>query len=79
MSSRDLTTHGEKQLTFLASSTYFAFDTVDAAAFVKKMKSLGVNIGACGKETVRLRPMLIFGEADGKQSHAVAGGSILAN
>jgi len=40
--------------------TYIAFDTTNAAALVKKMKSLGVNIGTCGKETVRLRPMLIF-------------------
>lgn len=40
--------------------TYIAFDTTNASTLVKKMKSLGVNIGVCGKETVRLRPMLIF-------------------
>ena len=27
------------------------------------MKKLGVNIGTCGVQTVRLRPMLIFEEA----------------
>ncbi|KAG9259036.1 aminotransferase class-III [Emericellopsis atlantica] len=43
--------------------TYIAFDTVDAPALVKGMKSLGVNIGTCGVCTVRLRPMLIFEEA----------------
>lgn len=43
--------------------TYIAFDTVNSAALVKKMKSLGVNIGTCGKDTVRLRPMLIFEES----------------
>jgi 4-aminobutyrate aminotransferase/(S)-3-amino-2-methylpropionate transaminase len=40
--------------------TYIAFDTADAAGLVKKAKALGVNIGMCGKNTVRLRPMLIF-------------------
>ncbi|KAJ4864018.1 aminotransferase class-III domain-containing protein [Trichoderma breve] len=43
--------------------TYIAFDTTDPASLVKKMKSLGVNIGTCGTQTVRLRPMLIFEEA----------------
>lgn len=42
--------------------TYLAFDTVNAAALVGKMRALGVNIGTCGKETVRVRPMLIFTE-----------------
>ena len=32
---------------------------------VKAMKSLGVNIGTCGVQTVRLRPMLIFEEKHG--------------
>jgi 4-aminobutyrate aminotransferase/(S)-3-amino-2-methylpropionate transaminase len=43
--------------------TYIAFDTTDAAGLVKSMKSLGVNIGTCGVNTVRLRPMLIFEES----------------
>lgn len=46
--------------------TYVAFDTQSAAAVTGSMKRLGVNIGACGKETIRLRPMLIFEEAHGK-------------
>jgi 4-aminobutyrate aminotransferase/(S)-3-amino-2-methylpropionate transaminase len=27
------------------------------------MRAIGVNIGTCGKNTVRLRPMLIFEES----------------
>ncbi|XDG01568.1 hypothetical protein ABKA04_001183 [Annulohypoxylon sp. FPYF3050] len=42
--------------------TYIAFDTKDAGSLVKAMKKLGVLTGTCGKETVRLRPMLIFEE-----------------
>jgi 4-aminobutyrate aminotransferase/(S)-3-amino-2-methylpropionate transaminase len=49
--------------------TYIAFDTKDSAALVKKMKTLGVNIGTCGVRTVRLRPMLVFEEAHSKSSH----------
>lgn len=45
------------------SSTYLAFDTKNAGALTREMKKLGVNIGTCGKETVRLRPMLIFEES----------------
>ncbi|PLB51175.1 aminotransferase class-III [Aspergillus steynii IBT 23096] len=44
------------------AGTYIAFDTDGAAALCNKMKLLGVNIGNCGKNTVRLRPMLIFEE-----------------
>ena len=46
--------------------TYLAFDTKDAAALVKGMKALGINIGTCGVQTVRLRPMLIFEEGHSK-------------
>lgn len=46
--------------------TYIAFDTKSAAAVTGAMKRLGVNIGACGKETIRLRPMLIFEESHSK-------------
>jgi 4-aminobutyrate aminotransferase / (S)-3-amino-2-methylpropionate transaminase len=42
--------------------TYIAFDTPEPALLVGKMRRLGVNIGTCGTRTVRLRPMLIFGE-----------------
>ncbi|KXJ95088.1 4-aminobutyrate aminotransferase [Microdochium bolleyi] len=41
---------------------FIAFDTQEPAAVVSKMKALGVNIGTCGTRTIRLRPMLIFGE-----------------
>ncbi|GAA6039357.1 hypothetical protein JCM8097_002814 [Rhodosporidiobolus ruineniae] len=48
--------------------TYVAFDLPTSAkrdAFVKAMRLEGVNVGGCGAQTVRLRPMLIF-----EQSHA---------
>lgn len=53
---------GILKLTLGASRTYIAFDTKDAAALVKAMKAIGVNVGTCGTRTVRLRPMLIFDE-----------------
>ncbi|ORY82887.1 putative 4-aminobutyrate transaminase [Leucosporidium creatinivorum] len=43
--------------------TYIAFDLPTSAqrdAFVKAMKLEGVNVGGCGNQSVRLRPMLIF-------------------
>lgn len=42
--------------------TYIAFDTPDSNT-LKKMRELGINIGSCGVQTVRLRPMPIFEEA----------------
>lgn len=42
---------------------FIAFDTKDPAALVRSMRAIGVNIGTCGKNTVRLRPMLIFEES----------------
>ncbi|KKA29445.1 hypothetical protein TD95_002699 [Thielaviopsis punctulata] len=42
--------------------TYIAFDTPDAAKLVAAMRKLGIMIGSCGKNTIRLRPMLIFTE-----------------
>ncbi|CAI7659231.1 unnamed protein product [Penicillium discolor] len=43
--------------------TYLAFDTPDSSTLLKKMRELGINIGSCGVQTVRLRPMLIFEES----------------
>lgn len=43
--------------------TYIAFDSPDAPALIKEMKSRGVNIGMCGANTIRLRPMLILEES----------------
>jgi 4-aminobutyrate aminotransferase/(S)-3-amino-2-methylpropionate transaminase len=42
---------------------YIAFDTPDSTTLPKKMRELGINIGSCGVQTVRLRPMMIFEEA----------------
>ncbi|OAA57392.1 aminotransferase class-III [Niveomyces insectorum RCEF 264] len=42
--------------------TYIAFDTVSASSLMSRIRSRGVNIGTCGTNTVRLRPMLIFEE-----------------
>lgn len=43
--------------------TYIAFDTPDSGVLLKKMRELGINIGSCGAQTIRLRPMLIFEES----------------
>jgi 4-aminobutyrate aminotransferase/(S)-3-amino-2-methylpropionate transaminase len=40
--------------------TFIAFDSPQRDAFLKKAKSVGVNIGGSGERAVRLRPMLIF-------------------
>ena len=42
--------------------TFIAFDSPRRDEVVRLAKSLGVNIGASGQSTVRLRPMLIFEE-----------------
>jgi hypothetical protein len=46
--------------------TYIAFDTVEAATIMRKMRQHGVILGTCGESTVRLRPMLIFEDKHGK-------------
>ncbi|PBP19893.1 4-aminobutyrate aminotransferase [Diplocarpon rosae] len=40
--------------------TFIAFDSPRRDEFLKKAKSVGVNIGGSGEKAVRLRPMLIF-------------------
>jgi 4-aminobutyrate aminotransferase/(S)-3-amino-2-methylpropionate transaminase len=40
--------------------TFIAFDSPQRDAFLKKAKSVGINIGGSGERAVRLRPMLIF-------------------
>ncbi|KAK6502522.1 hypothetical protein TWF506_003103 [Arthrobotrys conoides] len=40
--------------------TFIAWDSPQRDAFLKKMKTVGVNIGGSGESAVRLRPMLIF-------------------
>jgi 4-aminobutyrate aminotransferase/(S)-3-amino-2-methylpropionate transaminase len=43
--------------------TFLAFDLPSAQerdAFVVKLRSLGVNTGGCGPQSIRLRPMLVF-------------------
>jgi 4-aminobutyrate aminotransferase/(S)-3-amino-2-methylpropionate transaminase len=45
------------------TGTFLAFDFVNAAtrdSFVKTMRSIGVNMGGCGFEAVRIRPMMTF-------------------
>ncbi|KAF4123171.1 4-aminobutyrate aminotransferase / (S)-3-amino-2-methylpropionate transaminase [Geosmithia morbida] len=42
--------------------TFISFDSPKRDQFVATAKKLGVNIGGCGAEAVRLRPMLIFQE-----------------
>lgn len=40
--------------------TFIAFDSPRRDEFLKKAKSVGINIGGCGERAVRLRPMLVF-------------------
>jgi 4-aminobutyrate aminotransferase/(S)-3-amino-2-methylpropionate transaminase len=40
--------------------TFIAFDSPRRDEFLKRAKSVGVNIGGSGERAVRLRPMLIF-------------------
>lgn len=40
--------------------TFIAFDSPQRDAFLKKAKTVGVNIGGSGERAIRLRPMLIF-------------------
>ncbi len=40
--------------------TFIAFDSPRRDEFLKKAKTVGVNIGGSGERAVRLRPMLIF-------------------
>ena len=42
--------------------TFIAFDSPKRDRFLKVARELGVNIGGCGVNGVRLRPMLIFEE-----------------
>ncbi|KAA1080207.1 4-aminobutyrate transaminase [Puccinia graminis f. sp. tritici] len=45
------------------SGTFLAFDCSNSETrdrFVQQMKLAGVNVGGCGDQTVRLRPMLVF-------------------
>lgn len=48
------------------SGTFLSWDLETPAKrdeFVAKMRKAGVQIGGCGERTVRLRPMLTFGES----------------
>ena len=40
--------------------TFIAWDSPRRDEFLKKAKTVGVNIGGSGERAVRLRPMLIF-------------------
>jgi 4-aminobutyrate aminotransferase/(S)-3-amino-2-methylpropionate transaminase len=42
--------------------TFIAFDVKNRDDFVKRARTLGVNMGASGPTSVRLRPMLVFQE-----------------
>ncbi|KAG0152468.1 hypothetical protein CROQUDRAFT_649891 [Cronartium quercuum f. sp. fusiforme G11] len=48
------------------TGTFLAFDSPTSKSrdeFINRMKLAGVNMGGCGEQTVRLRPMLVFGKA----------------
>ncbi len=46
--------------------TFIAFDSPRRDEFLKKAKTVGVNVGGCGQRAVRLRPMLVFQEHHAK-------------
>ena len=46
--------------------TFIAWDSPRRDEFLKKAKTVGVNIGGSGERAVRLRPMLIFQKHHGK-------------
>jgi 4-aminobutyrate aminotransferase/(S)-3-amino-2-methylpropionate transaminase len=49
-----------KNLRGKGQGTFIAFDNSKRDEFLKKAKTVGVNIGGSGETAVRLRPMLIF-------------------
>lgn len=40
--------------------TFIAFDSPRRDYFLRKARSIGVNMGGCGERSLRLRPMLVF-------------------
>jgi 4-aminobutyrate aminotransferase/(S)-3-amino-2-methylpropionate transaminase len=58
-------TDGAQNLRGEGKGTFLSWDMKDGPqrdAFVNAMKKQGVLMGGCGERTVRLRPMLTFGE-----------------
>jgi 4-aminobutyrate aminotransferase/(S)-3-amino-2-methylpropionate transaminase len=55
-----------KNLRGKGQGTFIAFDSPRRDEFLKKAKTLGINIGGSGESAVRLRPMLIFQRHHGK-------------
>lgn len=51
--------------------TFIAWDSPRRDEFLKKAKTVGINIGGSGERAVRLRPMLIFQKHHGKQQRDV--------
>lgn len=46
--------------------TFISFDSYRRDAVLRNAKQKGVNIGGCGENSIRLRPMLIFEKVHGK-------------
>lgn len=49
--------------------TFIAWDSPRRDDFVKRAKTVGVNVGGSGERAVRLRPMLIFQKSHGELIH----------
>lgn len=58
--------HEIQNLRGKGEGTFIAWDSPRRDEFLKKAKTLGVNIGGSGERAVRLRPMLIFQEHHGE-------------
>lgn len=54
--------HEIQNLRGKGQGTFLSWDSPCRDEFLLKMKYAGVNVGGCGENTVRLRPMLIFGK-----------------
>lgn len=50
--------------------TFIAFDCPRRDELIKKSKPMGLNIGGCGENSIRLRPMLVFQQHHGKSTYA---------
>lgn len=49
--------------------TFIAFDSPKRDTLIRNSKAMGLNIGGCGEQSIRLRPMLVFQKRHGKFSY----------
>lgn len=64
--------HEIQNLRGKGQGTFISWDSPRKDEFLMAMKYAGVNIGGCGEDTVRLRPMLVFGKRHCKFNFTLA-------